>query len=53
MVKRRRNKVSMPSSGAGLVRYMDEDGRGVKLRPEHITIAAGAVVIFKIAISSF
>ncbi len=36
MVKRRKNKTSMPSSGAGLVRYMDEEGKGLKLRPEHI-----------------
>ncbi len=36
MVKRRKNKTSMPSSGAGLIRYMDEEGKGLKLRPEHI-----------------
>ncbi len=53
MVKRRRDKVKLPSSGAGLVRYMDEEGRGVKVKPEHVAIAAGAVIVLRIAISTF
>jgi preprotein translocase subunit Sec61beta len=44
MVKRKRNKVSMPASTAGLVRYMDEEGRGYKLKPQHILYAAGGVM---------
>jgi preprotein translocase subunit Sec61beta len=53
VVKRRRNKVKLPSSGAGLVRYMDEEGRGIKIKPEHVMMAAGAVVVLKIALTSF
>ncbi len=53
MVKRRRDKVKLPSSGAGLVRYMDEEGRGLKIKPEHVAMAAGAVIILRIAISTF
>ena len=33
------NKISMPMSGAGLVRYFDEESLGPKLAPEHIIIA--------------
>lgn len=51
MVKRRKNKVKLPSSGAGLVRYMDEEGHGIKVKPEHVLIAAGAVVVMKIALT--
>ena len=47
MVKRKRSKVSMPASGAGLVRYMDEEGRGVKLKPEHVIYASAGVIIFE------
>jgi preprotein translocase subunit Sec61beta len=53
MVKRRRDKVKLPSSGAGLVRYMDEEGRGIKIKPEHVAMAAGAVIILRIAITTF
>lgn len=51
MVKRKKSKVSMPSSGAGLIRYMDEEGHGVKLKPEHIIFAALGVVILKILLT--
>jgi preprotein translocase subunit Sec61beta len=53
MVKRRRDKVKLPSSGAGLVRYMDEEGRGIKLKPEHILMTAGGVVVLKILLTAF
>jgi preprotein translocase subunit Sec61beta len=53
MVKRRKNKVKMPSTGAGLVRYMDEEGRGIKLRPERVMMAAVGVVVLKIALTAF
>jgi|TARA_B100001971_G_C18238584_1_gene569127 preprotein translocase subunit Sec61beta len=47
MVKRKRKKVSMPASGAGLVRYMDEEGRGFKIKPHYILFAAIGVIIFE------
>lgn len=53
MVKRRRDKVKLPSSGAGLVRYMDEEGRGIKLKPEHVMMAAVGVIVLKVALTSF
>ncbi len=48
MVKRKRDKITMPMSGAGLVRYMEEEGRGVKLKPEHVVLAAVGVIIVEI-----
>ncbi len=53
MVKRRKDKVKLPSSGAGLVRYMDEEGRGIKLKPEHVMMAAAATILLKIALTTF
>ncbi len=53
MVKRRRDKVKLPSSGAGIVRYMDEEGRGIKVKPEHIMMAAVGVIVIKVALTSF
>lgn len=46
MVKRAKDKISMPMSSAGLVRYMEEEGRGAKFKPEHVLFAAGAVIVF-------
>jgi len=48
MVKQKKSKVSMPSSGAGLIRYMDEEGKGLKFKPEHVLYAAVGVVIFEL-----
>ena len=48
MVKRKRSKVTMPASGAGLIRYMDEEGRGIKFKPEHVVYGAIAVIILEI-----
>ncbi len=45
MVKRKESKISMPMSGAGLIRYMDAEGRGLKLKPEHVLYAAVGVVL--------
>ena len=33
------NKISMPQTGAGLVRYFDEESLGPKLSPEHVIVA--------------
>ena len=32
------NKISMPQTGAGLVRYFDEESVGPKLAPEHVVV---------------
>ena len=47
MVKRKKRKVEMPISSAGLIRYMDQEGRGIKIKPEHVVYAALGVMIFE------
>ncbi len=32
----KRNKIQMPQSTAGLIRYFEESGDTVKLKPEHV-----------------
>ena len=36
----------MPQTGAGLVRYFDEESLGPKLSPEHIIIGTIVLAIF-------
>ncbi len=44
MAKRKKQKVTLPMSGAGLIRYMEEEGRGIKFKPEQVIYAAGALI---------
>lgn len=48
MAKRKKQKFNMPSSGAGLIRYMDTEGRGIKFRPEQILYVAGGLVLIEV-----
>ena len=38
-------KISMPQTGAGLVRYFDEESLGPKLSPEHVIVATVILAI--------
>ncbi|MBQ2612916.1 MAG: preprotein translocase subunit Sec61beta [Methanobrevibacter sp.] len=40
------NKMSMPQTGAGLVRYFDEESVGPKLSPEHVVVLTIILAIF-------
>ncbi len=40
------NKMSMPQTGAGLVRYFDEESVGPKLIPEHVIVITIILAIF-------
>ncbi|WP_406535529.1 preprotein translocase subunit Sec61beta [Methanobrevibacter sp.] len=42
---KKNDKISMPQTGAGLVRYFDEESLGPKLAPEHILIATVIIAI--------
>ena len=44
------DKVSMPSSGAGLTRYFDDYKSKIELKPEHILILIILVIIILIKI---
>ena len=40
------NKINMPQTGAGLVRYFDEASVGPKLSPEHVVVLTIILAIF-------
>ena len=46
MVKKK-DKISLPASGAGLIRYMEIEGKGPKIKPEHVLFGAGALVLLE------
>lgn len=51
MPKRKRAEGgALPPTGAGLIRYFDEDTRGFKLKPLYIIIAAAALVVLEIVL---
>jgi preprotein translocase subunit Sec61beta len=51
MPKRKRAEGgALPPTGAGLIRYFDEDTRGFKLKPLHIIIVAAAIVVMEIVL---
>ena len=39
------NKISMPQTGAGLVRFFDEECLGPKLAPEHVIVGVVSLAI--------
>ncbi len=45
----RKNKKSLPASGAGLVRYFNEDAYGIELTPNQVII--GTIIIMLICIA--
>lgn len=45
-MSKKNDKISMPQTGAGLVRYFDEESVGPKLSPEHVIVIAVILAIF-------
>ena len=43
--KRRERKAPMPAQGAGLLRFFEEETRGIKVRPELVVILAVALIV--------
>ena len=43
--KKRGERARMPAQGAGLLRFFEEDTRGVKVKPELAVILAIALII--------
>lgn len=43
---RRRDRAHLPVSSAGIIRYMDVESRGPKLKPEHVIYATIGLIIF-------
>jgi|GEM_PF-6882553 len=53
MVKRK-EKIKLPVSSAGLLRYDDEVGRGgLKIKPEHVVMASAGIIALRVAASYF
>ena len=42
------NKIQLPSSGGGLVRYSEEYGSKFKIKPLHVIIILVAVVVAEV-----
>jgi preprotein translocase subunit Sec61beta len=43
--KKRQRKSPMPAQGAGLLRFFEEETRGIKVRPELVVILAVALIL--------
>ena len=46
----RKDKMMMPQSTAGLIRYFDESEESIKLKPEHIIGISVVIIILEIMI---
>jgi preprotein translocase subunit Sec61beta len=51
--KKRKDMARMPAQGAGLLRFFEEDTRGVKVRPELAVIMAIALIVGSILATVF
>ncbi len=43
-----KDKMYMPQSSAGLMRYYEEAEDSIKLKPEHVAIGSVAIIILEI-----
>ncbi|HIQ28956.1 MAG TPA: preprotein translocase subunit Sec61beta [Candidatus Caldiarchaeum subterraneum] len=44
MSSRRRRDAPLPASAAGLLRFFEDESRGIKIRPEFVVIAGAALI---------
>ena len=51
--KRRHTEARMPAQGAGLLRFFEEDTRGVKVKPELAVFMAIALIVGSILATVF
>ena len=51
--KKRRERASMPAQSAGLLRFFEEETRGVKIKPELTIIFAVALIVASILAQVF
>jgi preprotein translocase subunit Sec61beta len=51
--KKRKEGARMPAQGAGLLRFFEEDTRGVKVKPELAVVLAVALIVGSILVSVF
>ena len=46
----RKDKIFMPQSTAGLIRYFDESEEAIKLKPEHVVGIAFLIIIIELLV---
>jgi preprotein translocase subunit Sec61beta len=51
--KKKKEGARMPAQGAGLLRFFEEDTRGIKVKPELAVILAIALIVGSILASVF
>ena len=51
--KKKQEGARMPAQGAGLLRFFEEDTRGIKVRPELAVILAVALIVISIVATVF
>ncbi len=44
----RKDRIQMPQSTAGLVRYFEESKESIKIKPEYVAGTAAAIVVIEI-----
>jgi len=45
-----KDRMQMPQSSAGLIRYFDQTKETIKIKPEHVVIVSVVVVAMEIAL---
>jgi preprotein translocase subunit Sec61beta len=43
-----KDRMQMPQSTAGLIRYFEESKESIKIKPEYVVAAAGAIIAVEI-----
>ena len=51
--KKKKEGARMPAQGAGLLRFFEEDTRGIKVKPELAVILAVALIVGSILATAF
>ena len=51
--KKKKDGARMPAQGAGLLRFFEEDTRGIKVRPELAVVLAVALIVVSIVATAF
>ena len=51
--KKRKDGARMPAQGAGLLRFFEEDTRGIKVKPEIAVVLAVALILGSILATVF
>lgn len=48
MAKRKKEKIKLPYAAAGLLRYDEEIGKGLAIKPEYVVIASLGIIALRI-----